>query len=345
MSLLLLVAMCGYFAALWLRQPGVVSLIIVGVLAGPSGLGWITHTDFVTTLAHLGGVFLLFVVGLECKLSEILRVQSAVIAFFGAALPFAGGYLAAVAWGYRPPAAIILGTALTATSAAVASGVLREMRLVDTTVGRTIIGADAMDDVFGLLALAIGTQFTTGSVSLGVLAAIVGKAALFLVVGAVTGRALLVRVIARIDGSAVAKQFPGFVFAFAVLIAFLYAAASGALGLSAIVGAFLAGISLEGARTKVSRSFREGADYLRILFASIFFVSLGALVDLRHFGREGVLLAVVLTVVAILTKVIGCGVPARLLGLSNREALAVGFGMSPRGRSQCSSVCMHWVKA
>jgi Kef-type K+ transport system membrane component KefB len=104
-----------------------------------------------------------------------------------------------------------------------------------------------------------------------------------------------------------------------------------AVGLSAIVGAFIAGVSFEGVRLSRSRNLKEGADYLQIIFASIFFVSLGILADFHALTMEIVIFLIALTVIAIVTKVIGCGIPAKLAGLCTKDALIVGFGMSPRG--------------
>ena len=116
-----------------------------------------------------------------------------------------------------------------------------------------------------------------------------------------------------------------------MMIAFFYAMVADLVGLSGIVGAFLAGVSMESVGLRKSKDLKEGAEYLQIIFASIFFVSLGILVDAHALTLEGVIFMLILTGVAILTKVIGCGIPARFMGMSNRESLIVGFGMSPRG--------------
>ena len=103
------------------------------------------------------------------------------------------------------------------------------------------------------------------------------------------------------------------------------------MGLSAIVGAFIAGVSFESVKVTHSKNFKEGAEYLQVIFASIFFVSLGILADVKAITPEILLFIVILTLVAIFTKVIGCGIPARLMGLNRKDSLIVGFGMAPRG--------------
>jgi Kef-type K+ transport system membrane component KefB len=111
----------------------------------------------------------------------------------------------------------------------------------------------------------------------------------------------------------------------------LYALVAEAVGLSAIVGAFIAGVSFKDVELHQSHSLKEGAEYLQIIFASIFFVSLGIIADLHAVTSDILLFLLALTFVAILTKVIGCGIPAKMGGLCTKDALIVGFGMSPRG--------------
>ena len=127
------------------------------------------------------------------------------------------------------------------------------------------------------------------------------------------------------------KEIPEFLFIFAMMMAFFYAMMAELTGLSAIVGAFIAGVSFEGVRLKHCRDIKEGAEYLQIIFASIFFVSLGVLADFRQLTPGIVIFLVALIVVAIITKLVGCGVPAKLMGMSTKDSLIVGFGMAPRG--------------
>ena len=112
MSLLLFVALGGYLIASRINQSAVIGLILVGLLVGPSMLGWITYTDFVRGLAHLGAVILLFVIGLEFNVKEILSLRNGVIAAVGVIVPWIGGYWLSIAFGYDMPSAIFIGTAL-----------------------------------------------------------------------------------------------------------------------------------------------------------------------------------------------------------------------------------------
>ena len=141
----------------------------------------------------------------------------------------------------------------------------------------------------------------------------------------------MTRIMLRIDHSPLVKQYPELVFIFTMMVAFLYAMLAELMGLSAIVGAFIAGVSLSTVNLTYGKQFREGSEYLRIIFASIFFVSLNVLVDIRAITPDIIGFIAALTLAGILSKIIGCGLPARLSGLDNREAIVVGIGMTPRG--------------
>jgi len=331
MSLLLFVALAGYLIASRINQSAVIGLILVGIVVGPSVLGWITYTDFVAGLAHLGAVILLFVIGLEFNLKDILSARNGIIAGVGVVIPWIGGYWLSLLFGYDTPSAIFIGTALTATSIAITANVLKELGKLQTEAAKAIIGAAVIDDVLSLLVLAISTDVVSGTVSAGGIVIVALKAIAFIVIAGAVGLLFVSRFLEHLDTTAFVQKYPEFIFIFAMMIAFLYAMFAEAVGLSAIVGAFIAGVSFEGVRLNRSRSIKEGAEYLQIIFAAIFFVSLGILADFHALTPEIVVFLIVLTVVAIITKVIGCGIPARLSGLCTRDALIVGFGMSPRG--------------
>ena len=171
----------------------------------------------------------------------------------------------------------------------------------------------------------------SGTVSAGGIAIVAVKAVAFIVIAGAFGLLVVSRFMERLDTTAFAEKYPEFIFIFAMMMAFLYAMLAEVVGLSAIVGAFIAGVSFEGVRLYRSKSLKEGAEYLQIIFASIFFVSLGILADFHALTPEVVVFLIVLTIVAIITKVVGCGIPARMMGLCTKDALIVGFGMAPRG--------------
>ena len=202
---------------------------------------------------------------------------------------------------------------------------------MNSEAAKTIIGAAVIDDILSLLALAISTDIIAGTVSAIGIAELAVKALLFIIIGAAVGILGVSRLIIGIDRTLFAERYPEFTFIFAMMMAFFYAMIAELVGLSAIVGAFIAGVSFSGVMLRQSINLKEGADYLQIIFSSIFFVSLGIITDLHALTSDILLFVIILTVLAIVTKVIGCGIPAYLCGMSVKDSLIVGFGMSPRG--------------
>jgi Kef-type K+ transport system membrane component KefB len=326
-SLLLFVSLVGYLIAQRIGQSVVVGEILVGVLVGPSLLGLITYTDFIESTATLGAIFLLFAVGLQTKLEDISNFTSLLVAIFGVIIPWLGGYFLAILFNYDTISAIYIGTALTATSVAITAHVLKEMDKLDTKSAKIIIGAAVVDDVLGLLALSITTEFSFHEITAGSIITIVITAFVFLFLGVFIGIKLFSRKLVQLYEWSSNRKIPMMAFIGAVTVAFFYSVTAELVGLSGIVGAFIAGVSLNSSNIKC---FKVGASYLEAIFASIFFVSLGILVDVN--AASGVLLfVVILTIVAIITKMLGGYLPAKLLGVSHKESIIVGLGIVPRG--------------
>lgn len=331
MSLLLFVALAGYLIASRINQSAVIGEILVGLIIGPSLLGLITYTDFVASIAHLGAIILLFVVGLEFKLKEIFNFKYGIIALVGVILPWIGGFFLSITFGYSLGSSIFVGTAMTATSIAITANVLKEMNMLQTEAAKAIIGAAVIDDILSLVILSVSEQMILGTFSVSYILLIVVKSAAFLIIGSYVGLKYLSKLLERIDRSTISIKFPEFVFIFAMLIAFSYAMIAELINLSAIIGSFIAGVALEGVIVKHGKDYKEGAEYLHIIFASIFFVSLGILADFHALTLSVVGFLIALTAIAVITKYLGCYFPAILQGLSHKDASIVGWGMTPRG--------------
>lgn len=332
MSLLLFVALGGYLLATRIHQSAVIGEILVGLLVGPSVLGIITYTDFISGLAGLGSIVLLFVIGFEFEVRDIANWRYAVIALVGVVVPWIGGYFCATMFNMDFYSAIFIGTALTATSIAITANVLREMGKLHQPFAKAIIGAAVIDDVLSLIVLSVCQDLsTTGELAITGILLMVVKAFGFVLVGALIGARYIPKLLNWMDGTKIVRKFPEFIFIFAMMIAFFYAMCAEAVGISAIVGAFLAGVCVNRVNLKHSMDIKLGAEYLYIIFASIFFVSLGIIADLRYLQTNMVLFIIVLCVVALATKIIGCGLPAKFMGMNWKEAMMIGVGMTPRG--------------
>ncbi len=348
LTILLAFATASHFFFRRFHQPTIIAEIAIGIVLGPSVLGnpvlgvyrYVFNETVVATLAVLGSIFLLFLIGLESDLRAIYTARNVAVAAGGVVLPLLVGYATAI---YLVPAssigingsaftvALFVGATLTATSVAITAAILLEFDLVKDRVAQTILGAAVVDDVLGLIVLSIVVGTTTGRVSAIDLAILLGEAIGFLLVGIAVGLYLFRRIVVRIqvEGKKLGLRHGGFIIAMA--ITFLFASTAESIGLSAIVGAFLAGSLF--ANTPLRDDFTEGARYLGAVFTPIFFVSLGLQVDFTAVAANLGLIpfAIVLSAVAVVTKVFGCGIPARLTKMTLHEALAVGWGMTPRG--------------
>jgi Kef-type K+ transport system membrane component KefB len=331
MSLLMFVALAGYLLSYAINQSAVVGIILVGIIVGPSLLGLITYTDFVEGLAHLGAVVLLFSIGLEFELKEIFKTKYGIIALIGVVLPWGVGFLLSRAFHFDFNASVFIGTALTATSIAVTANVLQEMGVLKTQAAWAIMGAAVIDDILALLALTVSEQLVSDSVQLSVVLVNIIKAAGFLLIGIFLLRPILRRNIRWFDSTRVAKKYPETIFIYAMMVAFLYSIGAEAAGLSAVVGSFLGGVTFASIRLNHGQIFREGANHLKIIFASIFFVSLGILLDIHVIDLRLAVFIIILIIVAAASKFIGCGLPARFLGYTWKDSAVIGTGMMPRG--------------
>jgi Kef-type K+ transport system membrane component KefB len=312
-----------------LGQPAVLGELLAGVLLGPSVLGVVPLSAGILLIAEVGVLLLLFEVGLETDLEELLRVggPAMTVAVVGMALPFAGGYLLTRAAGFPTLTAIFVGAALTATSIGISSRVLSDLGLLASREGQIILGAAVADDILGLVVLAVVSQIAAlGSVS----AWQAGKSALlsfgFLLVAIVAGLPLgrlLVRGVGR-------ANVRGILVAVSVAFALLAALGAQAAGSAAIVGAFAAGLVL--ARTNRSDDIRRAVRPTVDVFAPIFFVAIGAQVDLRYLNpadpsnRPALFLALGLIAVGSLGKF-----AAGWAAWGRVRRSFIGAGMIPRG--------------
>ncbi|MBN1166480.1 MAG: cation:proton antiporter [Methanospirillaceae archaeon] len=331
MTLLLLVAIGGYLIASWVHQSAVVGEIVLGLVVGPSVLGLITYTDLVEIFAQIGVIIMLFVIGFDFHFKDLLNSRYVAIALSGVVIPWVSGFIFAVTWGMNPINAMFVGTALTATSVAITANVLKEMGKLHTGAANAIIGTAVIDDILSLIALSITTEIISDSFTIGWLIWTILKPVLFIVIAGLIGIYIVDRMLIVIDRTAFAVRFPEFVFLCGLMTAFVYALAAEIVGVSGLVGAFIAGVSLSRVGLVHSKSIKKGSEYLYVPMAAIFFISLGILVDLHRVTEEILIFTLFLTIIAIISKFVGCGISARLVGMTSRDSLIVGAGMIPRG--------------
>jgi Kef-type K+ transport system membrane component KefB len=329
-----------------IKQPAVLGELVLGMiignlqLVGIDSLEPFKHDITLEILAQIGVIILLFQVGLETTVKEMMGVglASFLVAMIGVVLPFFLGW--GVGWWFLPDANplvhVFIGATLTATSVGITARVLKDIGKIETKEAKIILGAAVIDDILGLVILAVVsgiiTVAATGSnsgIGFGHVAWIIGKALLFIVGAILIGSVLLPHFFKfgfRLKGS-------GVFLSFCLLVCFLLSYLSGEMGLAPIVGAFAAGLILD----KVQyRDFADAGEHgideliapIGTFLVPVFFVSMGMAVDLRTFAHLEILgFAAVMTVAAILGKQ-ACG-----LGIFQRgiDRLSIGLGMVPRG--------------
>jgi len=332
LTLLLVVAVGTYFIMVRAKQPLLIGEILAGIIISILfttffGSNFVPQ-ELVSMIATIGSIILLFMIGLECDLRAIYTERNLLIAFGGVVLPWVLGYLvfSIMVPDASTMEAIFVGVILVATSVAVAADILVETGTMSKPLGKAILGAAVIDDVLGMIVLAL-TKGAIGDGDMWAIPISIVSALAFLGFGIWLGVKYLCPVIkwAEMKGKKNGLRHIGFTLGFA--IALLYAFIADLIGISAIVGAFVAGTVF--ATLPFKSEFEVGNEYLEAIFVPIFFITAGLMFSLD--GLMAVLpVAIALTLVAIIGKVAGCAIPARLSGLSRKESLAVGIGMVPR---------------
>jgi len=309
-----------------LGQPGIVGEILAGALVGPSVFGWVSPNETLKALSELGVMFLLFGVGLEVKASELLKIggKATLVATLGVIAPFFAGWGILSLWGAPQIEAVFVGAAMVATSVGITASVLSARGLLHELASKIILAAAVIDDVLGLIVLAIVSSIARGRVNFWEIALIAALATTFTIVMAVWGTTAVKRLLPIFGSRARADEAE-----FHIALVFLFALALLAqyTGVAAIVGAFLAGLALSDSADARVRTLTRGVSELLVPF---FLAGIGLHLNFAVFrSTSTVVLAFVILATAIVTKLIGCGAGALSLGWNN--VLKIGLGMVPRG--------------
>lgn len=323
---------CG-IAARKFRAPQVVGEIVAGLLIGPSILGLVEQTEFLSMMAEIGVILLMFCAGLETSLKDLVKTgpKALMIACAGVAIPLLGGTILYMAfygvapWGseafYK---AVFVGVIMTATSVSITVESLREMGRLQGEVGTTILGAAIIDDVIGIIVLTFVIGFKNPNANpMGV----VVNTGLFFLFAGVAGF-VFYKVFQWLDARYPhTRRIPILSLAFCLFLAY---AAETYFGIADITGAYVAGIVL---------CSIQDSDYIArkmdinsyILFGPIFFASIGLKTNVENLTPEILVFSAAFVAVALVTKVVGCGFMAKACGFNGEESLKVGVGMMTRG--------------
>lgn len=329
-GILLATQLVSHLFARW-GIPDVIGQILVGVVAGPAMLNWVHQTEMINEFQEIGVITLMFIAGLESDLNLLKKYlkPAVVVALMGMILPVVVMGFASDLFGMQWFESLFVGVIFSATSVSISVAALREYRQLDSKEGATILGAAVADDIGGVIALSILISMMRGQgfdgeqhMSLGL--------TIFLQLLFFVGTYLLVKFLApylmhasqrmlTIAASAVA----------AMIICLTMAALADKVGLSGAVGAFFAGIAIGNTKTSevVNQSF---VPLGYALFIPVFFVNVGLSMRLDHFV-DSLLFIIVMTILACLTKLLGCGGGAKMMGFDFNSSYVIGSGMVARG--------------
>ena len=324
-----------------IKLPIVLGELLAGMIIGPFALGaFLLHPDTgesilqigpeIRTLGEIGAIVILFMAGLEMTPKEFLRGGKAsfTVGTLGVVVPFFAGLLVFQAFGFDALQAMMIATALTATSIAISIQVLKEFNKIKTPEARLIIAAAVVDDILAIAVLSVVTSFGGAEALdnidlvdvtftilkvLGFFAAIL-IGAIYTIPKVITPR--IWKSTGSVEGIATASFFGA-------------AAIAGMLGLSPIVGAFAVGMALSA--TKVFEKIENFISRIGLIFAPLFFAIIGAQVDFRTVNLDVLMLSAVVIAIAIATKLFGCGLPAMLFLKNKAAGMRVGIGMISRG--------------
>ena len=340
-SLAVLLFAAKLFAELFnkLRLPAVLGELLAGIVIGPFALGSLPILDgkplvilneTVRQIGEIAGIVILFIAGLHITPKEFLKggAASFTVGACGVIVPFFLGFYVFTIFGLEGLQSILIATALTATSIAISVTVLTELGKIQTKEAKLILGAAIVDDILAIAVLSVVvTMVQTGNLApniidivflilkiLGIFAALLIGA--ILVIPRIVNTERLWKAKGSIEGIVTASFFGA-------------SAIAGAVGLSPIVGAFSVGMAV--ASTKIIKRIEEYVEKLEIIFAPLFFAIIGAQVNLTGINLEVLLLSAVVIVVAIVSKLAGCGLPATIFLRDKSKAMRVGIGMISRG--------------
>jgi len=313
-------------AAEWLKMPGIVGALIAGILIGPAVFNWIQPNELLHALSELGVMFLLFRVGLEVKPSELLRVgkTALVVAMLGVVLPLGLGWAILQMAGHSFVESMFMGAAMVATSVGITAQVLADKGVLSHRTARIILAAAVIDDVLGLLVLAVVSSMAEGRVDIPGLVTTTTVSIVFVTAIVKFGAPAMGRFVPRLKRTVRSQEAE---FAWAMIFLFLMAVVAVFSGVAGIIGAFLAGMALSESIGRRVHDLAHGATELLVPF---FLTGIGLQMNLAVFQNPAVLgLALAILLAAIATKWLGCGLGALSLGWKN--SMRIGVGMVPRG--------------
>ncbi len=305
--------------------PSVLGEILAGALLGPYAMGWIPVGDTIHSVAQLGAIFVLFSAGLETSPGELIRIggKSVTVALAGIIVPFVLGFAYMKLRGDASSEAVFVGAAMVATSVGITARVFADLHLLSTETAKIILGAAVFDDILGMVLLALVGGLASGGVNWLHMGVLIGEAAAF----ALFMMFIAPHIVHRIEPGVeqLSMQNASLVVALAICLLLSWLAVK--IGMAAIIGAFFAGLVFADYAPQWNL-FPRVAGITEFL-APFFFFAIGSRLNISLLKGDILVAAIVISILAIVSKLIGCGLP--LIGQGWRAVLQVGTGMMPRG--------------
>lgn len=324
LAIILIASKIAGSLSLRLGQPSVLGKLLIGIILGPSVLELITETETLAEFSQIGVILLMFIAGLETDVDEFKRTgkASTYVGLGGIIVPLVLGYFAGIILNLTTIQSWFLGLLLSATSVSISVQALKEMNQIKTREGTTILGAAVIDDVVVIIALAFLMSFAGGDVNL---TTVILKKILFFVTAILVGWKVVPWFLKKFSSLKVTET----VISSALIICFVYAYLAEYTGVAAIIGAYIAGLAISVTNFK-NKVFEKIETISYSIFVPVFFTSIGVTAQFSGI-TQNLGLIVLLSNIAILTKLIGASIGAKLAGFNWNSSLGIGSSMVSRG--------------
>lgn len=323
--LVLFVAKIAGQISVRLGQPSVLGKIIAGIVLGPAVLGWIEQTDTIILFSEIGVLLLMFLAGLETDIDGLSKnaKTATLVAVLGIVVPIGMGWGASPLFGIPTSEGIFLGLLLAATSVSISVQTLREIGWLNSREGATLLGAAVLDDVIVVILIAVAMGFFVGEDTN--LAWVIAQQAIFFVVIFIIGKWIVPKFMQVFEKFKITEP----VLTAALILIFAFAYFADFLGVSGIIGTYFIGVAI--GRTKYAEQVEHSVSPIAYgIFVPFFFINIGLPINFDGMGDQ-ILFIIVFSIIALLSKFIGCGLGAKVGGFSWRSSAGIGAGMISRG--------------
>ncbi|GGH86180.1 monovalent cation:proton antiporter-2 (CPA2) family protein [Pullulanibacillus pueri] len=324
LAIILLASKVAGSLSVRLGQPSVLGKLLIGIVLGPSVLGLVEDTEILSEFSEMGVILLMFIAGLETDIKEFKRTGkgATLVGFGGIIIPLIIGFFVGMIMNLPPLESWFLGLLLSATSVSISVQALKEMDQLKTPAGATILGAAVIDDIVVVIALAFLMSFAGGDVHL---TTVIIKKVLYFVGAILVGWKIVPWFLKRFTSLKVTET----VISSALIICFIFAYLAEYTGVAAIIGAYIAGVAISVTHFK-HEVFEKVETISYSIFVPVFFTSIGITAEFygitNHLG-----IITILSIIAILTKLLGASLGAKAAGFSWKPALGIGSAMVSRG--------------